>query len=65
MARGTLPPDPNRPRGDEYVVEQELRARREPISNQLVRVARGALVIVLVLISMALFWLIGMMLDIL
>ncbi len=66
--RGTVSPSPpfdDRPTGpdDHYIVERE-QERREPVGNLLLRVARRALLLFLVVISLAVFCLVALLLGI-
>lgn len=63
----TMRPEAERtdPRGDDYLVEGEGPSDKPAIGLQIVRVLQGLLIIVLALLSIAVFWMIGLMLGIL
>jgi hypothetical protein len=65
MVRATLPPERGAEPTGEYLVERDVRTPRRAVTDQLLRVGRGAVLIILVAVSLALFWVVGMMLGLL
>ncbi len=64
MARA-IPPTDERADDDHYVVGQESEAEGPPLAARALRVLHGLLLAVLATISLAIFWLIGIMLGVL
>lgn len=62
----TIRPEAERmdPRGDDYLVEGEGPSDKPAVGLQIVRVLQGLLVIVLALLSVAVMWMVGLMLGI-
>jgi hypothetical protein len=52
------------PRGDDYLVEGEGPSSQPAVGLQIIRVLQGLLVILLALLSIAVMWMVGLMLGI-
>jgi hypothetical protein len=49
---------------DDYLVEPEMRPARPPVGLQAFRVVQGVMIAAIALLSLAVFWIIGMILGI-
>jgi hypothetical protein len=50
--------------GDDYLVETGAESARPPVSLQIVRVLQAILIVAIALLSLAVFWMIGMIVGI-
>jgi hypothetical protein len=55
--------EPGQP-ADDYILQTEVEASRPPVGLQLVRVLQAVLIAAIALLSLAVFWMIGLMLGI-
>lgn len=62
MALSRLPPEPEQIQ-DDYVIERDDERTGPPVSAQIVRVLRALMIVVLVFVSLALFWIVGSMIG--
>jgi hypothetical protein len=63
MALSTLPPPEHDRIPDDYIIEREDERVGPPVTTQIVTGLRGLMVAVLVLVSLALFWVVGTMIG--
>ena len=63
----TIQPEAERtdPRGDDYLVEGEGPSETPPLALRVVRLLQGVVVVVLALLSLAVFWTVGVVLGVL
>jgi hypothetical protein len=57
--------EPTDPRGNDYLIVGEGPSEASPIGFRVIRLLQGLLVIVLAVLSLAVFWTIGVMLGLL
>jgi hypothetical protein len=57
-------PQPTVEASGEYVIERDTEDNREPITNQLLRITRNLLLLLLAVISLALFCLVALLLGV-